>query len=432
MKNIRGMSLQLLRLVMQAGICSIVLLILTVQISHRLISKCFTRSELEHKMTEHRVENLMDYVADHHIAATDYIKIQQWCDKQPMVFMEIYRDNYLIFNSIYTEDTALSDQNIEINHYAWYAYYELDFEDGKAELFIYSDESYVLMTMAKIMALILSAFVFICIVLHGIRKIISYIYLLTDEILVMGSGDLNHEVTIKGENELTLLANGLEQTRKSLLAHIQKEDNMIRQNREMITSLSHDLRTPLTKIMLCVEIIQSQKYRDEKELNDYLRRTYNSSLQLKTISEHLLQYALSHEDIEKHKIRTIAFRQAFYDELSEMIDYFAGLGIETACNVEWYDNNIQIIDLNVRRILDNIVSNIEKYADRQERVTIQTAKEEGYAGLVFRNKKMPMNNLEGHHVGLNNMQTLMTEMRGRCIVTEDEDYQVKLLFRLSP
>lgn len=432
MKPMRGLTLQLLRVLMQAGICAIVLLVCVIQCSNFLISRYFTGSDFQREMTERRVEKLAEYVVRNRIASTDFSALQKWCDRQPLVLLEVYRGNYLVFNSNYYEEPTLSDQYIEVVHYDWYSYYEVPFADGTAELLIYSDEAYVLQTIAKLLGLALAGVLFIIIVLHGIKKAICYIYLLTDEIGIMGNGDLSHPISIEGRNELTLLAQGLDQTRRSLATHRQNEEKIIRQNQEMITELSHDLRTPLTKIMLCVEIIQSRKYHNEQELNDYLSRTYNSALQLKAISEHILEYSLSQSRSKELQIRTLRFQDAFFEIVSEMTDYFISLGFEVECDLEWGAAQVEVIDLNVRRVFDNIVSNIEKYADRAAPVLISSVQKDEYAGFVIRNKKKDANTLEGHHVGLSALQSSLNQMGGTCeTINADGFFSLKILFHLT-
>ena len=127
MKNIRSMSMQLLRLLMLAGICAISFLAVVLVCSDLIINRHFSSSGLQLQMTEKRVESFGDYISKNNVSATDTDKLIKWCDKQPMLLMEIYRDNILYFNSSYSYDDPLIDQNIEIPRYSWYSYYELQF-----------------------------------------------------------------------------------------------------------------------------------------------------------------------------------------------------------------------------------------------------------------------------------------------------------------
>ena len=239
---------------MLAGVCAIIFLSTILACSNLLVNKYFPGSDLQLQMTEKRIENFESYISKNNVSATDSDELMQWCDKQPMILMEIYRDGILYFNSSYSYEDPLIDQNIETPRYSWYSYYELHFADGPAEVRVYSDESYILNTWITIGAIVLSGVLFITVVLLGIRKTIRYIYLLCDEIQIMGSGDLEHPVTVKGQNELGLLAKELDQMRSALSYHGQREQAMIKQSNDMITGLSHDLRTPLTKLLLYTEI----------------------------------------------------------------------------------------------------------------------------------------------------------------------------------
>lgn len=430
MKQPKGLTSKLLRLILQAGLCSLCTFLVILQVANFVLNSYFSGSDLQQRMIYHRVEKFVEFVSRNNLAATDYSALQKWCDKQPLVLMEIYRDNILLFNSNYYDDMALSNQNIEIVRYPWYSYYDISFADGDAELLIYSDESYAVYTMLKLLALLISVIIFISTILLGIRITIHYIYQLSDDIGILGNGDLSHPISIKGNDELTFLASGLETARKSLAASRKNEEIMIKNNNEMITGLSHDLRTPLTKIMLCVEIIQSHKYRDEQELNEYLTRTYNNALQLKAISEHILQYSLSQNCVQNMQIRPIGFQGAFFDIISEIVDYFICLGFEVVCDVEWFPLDIEINDINIRRILDNIVSNIEKYADIDYPVYITSICKDEFAGFEFRNKKKVISTLTGHHVGLVNLQNMLAQMGGTYNISDNDYFVVQIAFHI--
>lgn len=428
--NIRGMSMQLFRLLMLAGICAISLLALIHVCSDLLIDKYFTGSELQLQMTEKRIENFEKYISENALSATDAEELIRWCNKQPMVLMEIYRNNLLYFNSNYSYADPLIDQNIEMIRYDWYSYYVLQFTDGPADVLIYSDESYILSTWITIGAITLSGLLFLAIVLIGIRKTIRYIYLLCDEIQIMGSGDLEHPVTVMGSNELGLLAQELDHMRSALFFHRKREQDMIRQNNDMITGLSHDLRTPLTKLMLYTEIINSNRDIDEQQMGQYLTRINEKSIQIKGIAEHLLKYSISQQETKTDEIQPVSFRAAFFDRLSEMTDYLSQQGFTVECDVDWSEAPININELYLDRILDNIVSNIEKYAEKTYPVEIRTVQTNHFVGIAVKNMQSPTNERpDSNGVGIDNMCTMMQEMNGSCKVDQSKTvFEISLLF----
>jgi signal transduction histidine kinase len=430
MKSNRGMTLQLFRLLILAGICAFLFFILLHVCTGYLISKYYPGSELQLQMIENRIKNFENYISDHAIPATDTAALLNWCGRQPMVLMEIYRDNILYFNSKYVYSDPLIDHNIKTTRYDWYSYYEVLFADGPAEVLVYSDESYILNSWLTIAALILSGIVFTVIVLAGIRKTIQYIYLLCDEIQIMGSGDLEHPVTVKGNNELGLLAKELDHMRSALFYHRQNELDMIRQNQDMITSLSHDLRTPLAKLLLYTEIIQNNKYKDKLQLRRYLVRICEKGSQIKEISDHLLKYSLSQSQPQEIETLISSYRTAFYDRLSEMTDYLKAHGFPVECDIDWRETQIRYNDLFLNRILDNIVSNIDKYAEKSYPVIMRSVDTGYYIGVSVKNiQSSCCDCAESNGVGIESIRAMMRQMSGSCTIKQTETaFEITLLF----
>ncbi len=430
MKNIRGMSLQLLRLLMLAGTCSVILLVCVYFCSDMLIGKYFPRSGLQAYMVQKRLESFSNYIEEHDLAVTDTADLMSWCDKQPMVLMEIYRGNLLYFNSNYLYSDPLSEQNIEANRYKWHFYYEVQFSDGPADILMYSDESYILRSWSALAAVTLAGALFIVIVLIGIRQTVRYIYLLCDEIQIMGSGNLDHPVTIRGHNELGLLATNLDQMRSALLYHRQKEQEMIRQNYDMITGLSHDLRTPLTKLLLYAEIIQHGKYENKQQLLMYLQKINEKCSQMEEITNHLMRYSLSQSSPNMPSTRIVSFQDAFFDRLSEMASYLSLRGFTIDCSIDWSRQLICINEFYLERILDNIISNLEKYADKAFPVEIRFIRNDRCAGIAVKNvQSAHYDASQSSGVGIENVRTMMQQMNGSCTVSRIKNvFEITVLF----
>ena len=83
----------------------------------------------------------------------------------------------------------------------------------------------------------------------------------------------------------------------------------------------------------------------------------------------------------------------------------------------------------VRRILDNITSNILKYADPAAPVAVDFVTEDGYVGLAFANAVLTDQRAESTKVGLTSIETMMDKMHGRAdISTTPERFCITLLF----
>lgn len=432
MKKVRGLSQQLVHLLLVAGTVSILLFLLLFKGAGYLIDRSFPGSKLQVQMITHRVNAFHEFVTERNIAASDFDALQKWCSTQPLILMEIYRDNRLLFNSDYSLAESLIEQNIEVQHYDWYSYYEIPFSDGMAELLIYSDESYILHSWSMLLSLGIAGALFLCIVLLSIRKTVQYIYLLCDEIGIMGAGDLQHPVTILGENELGLLARELDQLRGALAHHRQTEAALLREQKEMVAGLSHDLKTPLTKMLLYTEIIQQRKYQGEQQLNSYLTSIQEKGYQMKTIADSLLQYSLLDGTPQQTQPETMEFSAAFYDLLSEFVDCLSAIGFSTECQLDWTNHVIRANPMYLRRILDNILSNLEKYADPDHPVMITLLEEPGFIGFSFFNKKKKTAIKSRSRIGLQNLMAMLQQMGGTCnIFPGDRTFEIQILFSIA-
>ena len=105
----------------------------------------------------------------------------------------------------------------------------------------------------------------------------------------MESGDLDSAITVKGNNELTTLAQGLDSMRKAFRAQQERETQFFAANQALISEMSHDLRTPLTSLLIYSEVLRYGKYQDQKQLLEYLDKIDDKAQQIKQLSENILE-----------------------------------------------------------------------------------------------------------------------------------------------
>jgi len=77
---------------------------------------------------------------------------------------------------------------------------------------------------------------------------------------------------------------------RELHRSIEEERKAERTKNELITGVSHDLRTPLTSILGFLEVIEQDRYRDEVELRQYISIVYEKSLALRKLVDDLFEY----------------------------------------------------------------------------------------------------------------------------------------------
>ncbi|PEB51801.1 two-component sensor histidine kinase [Bacillus pseudomycoides] len=111
-----------------------------------------------------------------------------------------------------------------------------------------------------------------------------------EEIRYIANGNFNHKVSILQHNYLKDLATGVNQIVEQLKVSIEEERQTEQAKSELITNVSHDLRTPLTSIVGYVNLIHDDNYRDEVELRHYIQVIYDKVNRLNMLMNDLFEY----------------------------------------------------------------------------------------------------------------------------------------------
>ena len=97
------------------------------------------------------------------------------------------------------------------------------------------------------------------------------------------------------------------------------------------------------------------------------------------------------------------------------------------------DDTLTVKEQYVHRILDNITSNLLKYADPAQDISVRFVKENGKAGLAFENAVLPgQHRTDSTKVGLTSIETMMEKMHAVCRIEQSgERFCITLLFPIA-
>ena len=403
----------------------------------QMITKIFSDSSHIEKLSEAYIQDLQDYIDETKAASNDSEKLTEWVRKRKIVSIQIYKDEILTYDSNYP-DAAVEDAEAEGAYYDWEYYYTAEFADGTADVFLYGFFSYPLYSYAMTAEILLAVILLVAIVILGIRKPVRYIGRLKAECEILGSGDLDYQVTVQGKDELSLLARGLDNMRMALRESNEKEAEITAANRRMITEMSHDLRTPLTSLFIYTEILGKKAAKDPRQAMEYVSKIEKKARQIKRLSDNIFEYALITEETKAELGEPQTLRELFYDPLSEMTAYLGERGYMVELRPDTGSGSerrqIRVNEEYINRTMDNIVSNIEKYADKSMPVRIETIYTEEYGGLAFRNgiscSMEDRRKTEGStNIGLHNVEKMMKKMNGYFRVKQTENiFEITLIF----
>ncbi len=249
-----SLTAQFSRLLLVSGIAALLLFALLRWGGGLLLEKYFVESGFQARINDARMTNLQEYVNKNNLQAKDGMQLTQWVKKQPLILLEVYRNNILLYNSKAPGEWPMEENELEVPYYEWQSYYQISFADGTAEVLVYADDTYRWFLYLTLAALLLACLVFLLIFLQGCRKIVKYIGQLCREIQALEGGDLNTSITLQGHNELTQLAQSLDSMRLAFKEQREQETALFQTHQQMITEMSHDLRTLLTTLQIYTDI----------------------------------------------------------------------------------------------------------------------------------------------------------------------------------
>jgi len=261
-------------------------------------------------------------------------------------------------------------------------------------------------------ALSAGCFIILFFAMFGDR--LAYIRKITESIHVMQKGQKDTRVELVGNNELTELAeavNYLSETEQKLK---EKEKRLNEEREELIRTLSHDIRTPLTSIMSYTELFAAREDLTEEQ-REYLSLVSKKSLQIKELTDILLDGGK--RETERFEDARLLFRQLageFEDELEEGFSLSITLAPTPA-----FSGSFDVGEL--QRIFDNLISNIRKYAEPEEPVTLTISKTD--TGIVICQSngiRKDRSQAESYRMGLNSIRRIAHNYGGTVEVTDED------------
>ena len=182
-------------------------------------------------------------------------------------------------------------------------------------------------------------------------------------------GNLDFTLEVDGADEFSGLCRDFEEMRRRLKDSAEEKLVLDKENKELISNISHDLKTPITAVKGYVEGIMDGVADTPEKMDRYVRIIYNKTNEM----DHLINELTFYSKIDTNRIPYV------FSKLN-VEDYFAdcaeevGLELETRGIQLYYANYVDKDVLviadgeQIRRVIYNIVSNAIKYMDKEKGV----------------------------------------------------------------
>ena len=191
-------------------------------------------------------------------------------------------------------------------------------------------------------------------------------------------GNLDFVLEVEGKDEFSQLCQDFEEMRKRLKESTEEKILMDKENKELISNISHDLKTPITAVKGYVEGIMDGVADTPEKMNRYVRTIYNKTNEM----DHLINELTFYSKIDTNRIPYTCSKLNVEDYFSDCAEEL-GLEMETKgielVYANYVEKDVQVIadGEQIRRVIHNIVSNAIKYMEKPKGIIQLRVKDVG-------------------------------------------------------
>lgn len=183
------------------------------------------------------------------------------------------------------------------------------------------------------------------------------------------NGDIDYKMSFNGKGELSMLANDINSIADGLDKAVKNEIKSQRMKSELISNVSHDIKTPLTSIINYVDLLKKEGI-DSENASKYLDILEQKSQRLKVLTEDLFEAAKASSGDMPVELEKVDIFSLIQQGLAELEDRIEKSGLHFKINVP--DEKIYVLADGrlLWRVVENLLSNVFKYALKGSRVYI--------------------------------------------------------------
>lgn len=388
-----------------------------------ILDNYFDKTSFIENQKDQAISQFRRYVSDNGLTINDQDKITNWVQNKKYVTIYIYKDNNLVYASEGNNSAVGDGEYLKSPILPGKPLYDIEFADMNAQMYMECFFEYKYYYIIAFFGVAISFFCFIIIMLFFINRKTSYIGMLEKEIKILEGGNLDYQITIKGKDELSSLAQSINEMRKAFIERLENEDKARLANSELVTAMSHDLRTPLTALVGYLDIIEYKKYKTDENLVQYIHNSREKAYQIKHLSDKLFEYFTvfntNEDDLELETFDGIQLIDQLIDE-QLLILQNNGFDFEfDSCNTPFH---IEVNLISIRRVFDNIFSNIIKYADKSKPVKIKYCIKDQLLFVYIENHiSNDLKTVDSTGIGMKTCEKIIEKHKGKIAITRTGD-----------
>ncbi|MCS1352082.1 sensor histidine kinase KdpD [Mechercharimyces sp. CAU 1602] len=210
---------------------------------------------------------------------------------------------------------------------------------------------------------------------------INRLFVMTEQ---LAAGELQEEFPQRGKTVVTSHAVHLEQIRKGLKRSQREQDKSERLKTELISNVSHDLRTPLTAMITYTNLLKDTELTKEEQ-QKYIHILDRKSERLKKLIDDLFEVSKMATGNLKLRIEEVDLTQLLQQALAEHEEDFARAGLNVRVTLPESPLYAYVDGQRWWRLLDNLIVNAYKYSLPDTRVYLSLREELQEAIFIVKN-----------------------------------------------
>jgi signal transduction histidine kinase len=283
--------------------------------------------------------------------------------------------------------------------------------------------------------------VFAALAVFGLLRFTQKLYLVQEGAKAASGGQYGEPIAVTG-GELGSIAASINSISDGINAAVAERLKSERLRTELITNISHDIRTPLTSLITYTDLLKSEGLQSERA-PDYLDILIQKSARLKTLTDDLFEASKAASGNIDVQIGTLDLADLVRQVLGELDERVRASGLDFRLNLSEHAQ-VNADGRLLWRVIENLMSNVFKYALSGSRVYIDLEPEDEWYRLDIKNiSERPLNvepselierfkrgdearSSDGSGLGLSIAQSFVQSQGGRFKLSIDGD-----LFKVS-
>lgn len=375
----------------------------------------FSEEATQRRLTE-EITSFRVYVAQNSVGSTDVTAVEQWNREHSYTQLTIKGLETTVRSNFYGAELVGNESGIVLQSgqaASAGTEFAVNFKDGVFSVVVYESSESVLFELVKVTAIVVGCLVFLLIVLVYDQQLTRSVQALSRQIRQVSQGELDLEISSRRRDELGQLALDVNTMRLSIMERLQREEAAWQANSNLITAISHDVRTPLTALMGYLELLDDEEL-PAQQRQGYLEICKNHAQRLKGLTDELFGFFLvfGKPEPELH-LEEFEAELLLEQILLEKEMELTHRGFSVTTQRESVSGKLRVDLGHLRRVFDNLFSNVRKYADPARPVLLRQRMEQGRLVVEVSNAiPATQQRVESNKIGLQTCQKLIVTMGG--------------------